>query len=195
MCESCSVFSFAAAIIFAGAVIFIVILIRNFSQRAFGTPNLAEAVRQQDALEQTTPKSLNGMDSVFLPKILQDFPDFDITLAKTNVKNKLSEMLGDKAEMRIHGVVISNYIRSNLEKTIVFQSALQYRDNGRLCQKRYVLHYAFILDGDSGDTIAANCPNCGGAVTSTSQKNCEFCGSRLVNVLGNTWEFTEVREG
>ncbi len=195
MCEAFSIFSFAAAIIFAVMIIIVIFLIRNFSSKAFGTPSLSEAIEMQDRLEETTPKSLNGMDSVFLPKIMADFPDFNITLAKTNVKDKLREVLKDKAELYIHSVVISNYVRADIEKTIFFQAALQFRENGRLNQKRYILQYAFVLNTDSGDTVAANCPNCGGAVSETNQKVCEFCGSRLVNVLGNTWKFTEVCEG
>ncbi len=195
MCETFSIFSLAASIIFITAVLIVIIMIRRFSMRAFGTPRLSEAIEQQETLEETTPKSLSGMDSVFLPKILADFPDFNPDIAKTNVKNKLLEVLKGKQEIKIHGVVINNYIKTSVERVIYYQAALQYRENGRLTQRRYCLHYAFLLDTDSGDTIAANCPNCGGAVNNTNQKVCEFCGSRLVNVLSNTWEFTEVYEG
>ena len=69
-----------------------------------------------------------------------------------------------------------------------------FRENGKLLQKRYNLHYSFLLPSESGETIAANCPNCGGAITSTHQKVCAYCGSRLANVMKNTWEFTEVYE-
>lgn len=136
------------------------------------------------------PRSLNGCDSLLLPQIQKDFPDFDVSLAKTYVRDHLKEMLSDRSGLTVHNVVISRYLRSGAQKCIVFQAALSYQDNGRKVQKRYELNYTYLLP--SG-TTAANCPNCGGAL-GFGQRECAYCGSAVANALANNWTFTEVRE-
>ncbi len=187
-------FTFSSIFILIVTVIIVINVVRAFSKAATVSTNIKSILEQDEFTNDNTPKSLRGMDSVYAPQILADFPDFNISLAKTNVKNRLREMFEGKDEFRIHNVVICNYVRSNVEKTIFFQAALQYREGGRLCQKRYELHYAYLLPQGEGNTISANCPNCGGVISSSSQKICEFCDSMLVNVMGNSWEFTEVFE-
>ncbi len=187
-------FSFVSFFIIAVTVFIFITVIRNFSKNTFGNADISKVIRQEDPNE-TVPKSLSGMDAVYLPQIMEDFPDFNPTLAKSNVKNKLREVLADKQELTIHNVVIANYSRANMEKTIYYQAAVQYKEGGILRQKRWCLHYSYVLPRGEGGTLSANCPNCGGVITSPSQKVCEYCDSLLVNVMGNTWEFTEVFEG
>jgi endogenous inhibitor of DNA gyrase (YacG/DUF329 family) len=43
------------------------------------------------------------------------------------------------------------------------------------------------------ETIASNCPNCGGAI-GYGMVNCPYCGSHVSNVMSNTWEFKNIRE-
>lgn len=188
------IFFFASAMIVFVTIFIVINVIRNFSKSAFGTPDITKVIEQQDTLEQTTPKSLSGMDAVYLPQIMEDFPDFNPSYAKSKVKAKLRETLKNKSELAIHNVVIAGYDRGSVEKTIRYQAALQYKENGRTVQKRYNLSYSFLLPTGDGATIAANCPNCGGAIASSTQKVCEYCDSRIVNVMGNTWDFTEVYE-
>ena len=138
-----------------------------------------------------SPRSLNGCDKMLLPKILKDFPDFDVTLAKTYVKDYLNEQLGNHTDLTIHNVVIAKYLKSAIHKTIVFQAALCWTENGTTLQKRYELNYTYMVTGDS--EVAANCPNCGGAL-GYSNTVCPYCDSRVANALKNTWKFTEMKE-
>ena len=138
-----------------------------------------------------SPRSLNGCDSLLIPKILQDFPDFDITLAKTYVRNYLKDRLSKHRDLTIHNVVIAKYLPSGAQKTIVFQAALCWTESGKKVQKRYELNYTYLLDGDT--EVAANCPNCGGAL-GYGVNECPYCGSRVANALGNSWTFTEMKE-
>ena len=138
-----------------------------------------------------SPRSLNGCDSLLIPKILHDFPDFDITLAKTYVRNYLKDRLSKHRDLTIHNVVIAKYLPSGAQKTIVFQAALCWTESGKKVQKRYELNYTYLLDGDT--EVAANCPNCGGAL-GYGVNECPYCGSRVANALGNTWTFTEMKE-
>lgn len=182
------------AVAAAIAVIYVIIRnkIRRFSRSVFGTGNIIHALKDIDSVQDQNPRSLNGCDSLLIPKILKDFPDFDVSLAKTYARDHLREQLRDKEDLVIHNVVIARYLRSEAQKTIVFQAAVAYKENGKPEQARYDLDYTYLLNSGS-DSVAANCPNCG-APLGYGISECPYCGSRVANVLGNTWSFTEMRE-
>lgn len=176
------------------AVIYFIIRgkLRGFSRRVFGNPNILDALEGVDSIEDQSPRSLNACDSLLLPQILRDFPDFDVNYAKTVIRNYLKEKLGAKEGYTFHRIAIARYLPTQVQKTIVFQAAVSYRENGKTQQKRYDLHYSYILS--SGDpAVAANCPNCGGAL-GFSQTVCPYCGSRVANPLGNVWKVTDMIE-
>lgn len=166
--------------------------IRGFSNRVFGKSDILEALSEIDSIADDTPLSLNGCDTLLMPQILRDFPDFDVSLAKTYVRDYLKEKLRDQEDLTIYNVVIARYLTSTVQKTIVFQAAVSYRAGGEKKQVRYDLHYSHKLTS-IGASVAANCPNCGGAM-GYGVTVCPYCGSRVANVLGNTWQFTEMRE-
>lgn len=164
------------------------ILLRLFSRYTFGSPRLLESLQEEDP----GPRSLNGCDSLLLPKILKDFPDFDAHMAKTYVRDQLQQRYGQRDSFRVHNVVICKYLPASLQKTVVFQAAFSYLENGRICQKRCELHYTYLLRG-STDTVAANCPNCGGAL-GYGVSVCPYCDSRVTNPMGSSWQFTRITE-
>ena len=166
--------------------------IRDFSQKTFQDPDILNALSGFDMADPTTPRSLSGCDSLMLPQILRDFPDYDAALAKTYVRDYLKEEFCDRDELTIHNVVISRYLPSAAQKTIVFQAAVSWTEDQRIQQKRFDICYAYLL-GQEYSTIAANCPNCGGAI-GYGISVCPYCDSRVANVLGNTWYFTEITE-
>lgn len=169
---------------------------RSFTRKVFGNVmGTADIVRVFSELEtdvQETPRSLNGCDSLLLPRILEDFPDFDVTLVKTYVRDYLKDNLGSQEEFMIYNVAIAKYLRSGAQRTIVFQAAVSWKEDGTRTQKRYDLHYTHLLSGPD-TAVAANCPNCGG-VLGYGETECSFCNSRVANVLKNCWEFTELLE-
>lgn len=182
----------AVSIGIAAIVVFVRKKIRGFSNQVFGRPDLLGALKEVDTAHLDTPRSLNGCDSILLPQILQDFPDFDVHLAKTYARDFLKERFGSRKGFKIHNIVIARYLRSRAQKTIVFQAATVHKKDNRPVQMRYDLHYTHLL-ASGAESIAANCPNCGGAL-SYGVSDCPYCGSRVANVLGNTWKFTEVIE-
>lgn len=182
----------ATAMLIATGVLAFRKAIRRFSRRYLGTANFS-GLLHEISVDEEKPKSLSGMDIIYLPQILKDFPDFNPTLVETYVKEQLRSTCAQKQDFRIHNIVIHSYERTQAEKTIVYQAALEYREAGRLQQKRFCLRYAYLLP-QNGKTAAANCPNCGAPLPEFSQRICEYCGSRLVNIMGNTWRFTEVFE-
>ena len=130
-----------------------------------------------------------GESRLLLPQILRDFPDFDLRQAKEAAKAYLRENLAGKAELRIHNVVLSQYFPALVEKTLVFQAAVSFREGGATVQKRYDLSYAYRLPGGAG----ANCPNCGG-VLAPGQLQCAYCGAWVANPMGAVWSFTRMEE-
>lgn len=160
--------------------------------RAGSNSGLLKGLGAIDTISDQSPRSLNGCDRLLLPQILKDFPDFDTNMAKSYARNMLKEKFGHLQGFTIHNVVISQYLPSGAQKTIVFQAAAAYRSGSTRIQKRYDLHYTYLLSGSS-ETVAANCPNCGGAL-GYGVTVCPFCDSRVVSPLGNSWKFTQIEE-
>lgn len=181
-------------LIAGGAFLVIRRQIRRFARRNFSASDLSGLIQAAQTVDDESPRSLSGGDSIFLPRILRDFPDFNLSQAKSLARAELARRLSDRPELKIHNIILHDYQRAANEKTIVFQGALQYRQEGRLVQKRFCLHYAYLLPRDRGATVAGSCPHCGAPFTSAAQTNCPYCGSLVANVLGNTWEFTDLYE-
>ena len=51
---------------------------REFSRMMFGTDNLREGIRRQEAEYASAPKSVSGATSLYLPQIMRDFPEFHL---------------------------------------------------------------------------------------------------------------------
>lgn len=148
---------------------------------------------QEGIVDYDTPKSVSGGDSLFLPRILRDFPDFSISTAKAAVRERIEEEMKGVSGLRLHRIAISDYIRSGVEKEIVFQCTFEYMGSEHKEQKRYCLHYVFAPGGDALYT-GMLCPNCGAPIPATSSSVCEYCGCGLVNNTGASWSFTQVYE-
>ena len=166
--------------------------VRRFSRQVFGTDSLLQGLKEADVAHLESPRSLNGCDALLLPKILADFPDFDPNLAFTYARRYITEQLAGKEKLTVYRIVISKYLRTLAQKTIVMQAAVGFTENGQRFQNRYELDYTFILD-EGSEHIAANCPNCGGAL-GFGESECPYCGCRVASVLNNTWKFTAMRE-
>lgn len=189
-----------AGVLMIGGIVYLVIRskVKRFAKQSFGTSDLSYLMRAaQDAAQDESyegPKSLSGGDSIFMPRILRDFPDFNLERAKSLAREELTKRLSGKPELKIHKIILHDYQRAANEKTIFFQAAVQYKEDGHVKQKRYCLHYAYLLPEDGGATVAGSCPHCGAPFTSTTQTNCPYCGSLVANVLRNTWKFTDCYE-
>ena len=66
---------------------------REFSRAAFGTEDLSRGVEKMRMEMASTPKSVSAMTSLLLPKIVQDFPDFDYHEMKERADNVLVSYL------------------------------------------------------------------------------------------------------
>ena len=143
-------------------------------------------------MEERPPRSLSGLEPTLLPLIRRDFPDFDPTQAKNRARDHLRKSLGKKRDLQIHNVVIHNYLHDSVERTLVYQAAVSWKSGSLRDQKRYDLYETYLLPQGEG-TVAANCPNCG-ATLGFGAVQCEYCGSRVANPMGQQWRFTQVLE-
>lgn len=83
--------AFAVVLLF---VLILVILLVFFIKRTFknsGIGDILSAVKQADAAQMSTPKSLSGTEPVYRDMILKDFPEFGIELARSYIKGFLPE--------------------------------------------------------------------------------------------------------
>ncbi len=138
------------------------------------------------------PRSLNRCDSLVIPQIKRDFPDFAPERAKNIFRGYVKKHYADADGFTIYTVGMSQYLRAGLQKTIVMQAACSYAKAGKKVQIRVEADYIYSVHTDD-ETIASNCPNCGGAIR-FGEVNCPYCGSHVSNVMNNTWLFKNIRE-
>lgn len=67
--------------------------IREFSRTAFGTDSLKEGFNKVEAEYAVTPKSVSAATSLYLPRIMKDFPDFHYDEMKNRAENVLVSYL------------------------------------------------------------------------------------------------------
>lgn len=66
---------------------------REFSRMMFGTDNLREGIRRQEAEYASAPKSVSGATSLYLPQIMRDFPEFHLDEMKRRAEGVLRAYL------------------------------------------------------------------------------------------------------
>ena len=67
--------------------------VREFSRMAWGTDTVKEGIDKMQYEYASTPKSVSGMTSLYLPKITRDFPDFNYDEMRTKSRNVLCSYL------------------------------------------------------------------------------------------------------
>lgn len=67
--------------------------IRQYSNMIFNNPDPIEGMRQQELSTASTPKSVSAATSLYLPKIVKDFPEFDFDEMKARAENVLVSFL------------------------------------------------------------------------------------------------------
>lgn len=84
-----------AGLLLAGFILYRTVKrkISNFSRTLFGTSNLVEGYKKQQAELAETPRSLPAMTKIYLPQISSDFPEFNYTEYKQKSENLLKSYL------------------------------------------------------------------------------------------------------
>jgi len=91
-------------IVFIFSYIYLKNKIEDFSQKVFGSSNIIEGFKRQELDLQNIPKSVSSLDSVVIPKILEDFPELDINELKSMVEEAILLYFKslDKGEVKIN---------------------------------------------------------------------------------------------
>ncbi|MBO7336277.1 MAG: hypothetical protein J6Z46_11610 [Lachnospiraceae bacterium] len=182
-----------------GTVWYIIARIKSIAREGFGTDNLKEIMRQQEAAL-AEPKSVSGMTSVYLPKLQADFPELNWDEMQETAKQHLREYLENKGltNIRFHKTALNDYIKKAGTCYAKIQTALQHDDkDGNTTQTRYNVTMSYVQDAEKtgfAKAYAITCPNCGAAVTSLGHKNCEYCGAVIKEVSRRVWELSSIEE-
>ena len=148
-------------------------------------------LRKLETTDEEKPKSLPNMESLILPQVLKDFPDFDLAMTKNEVKDHLMEVYGGRAEFTVHNIALVEYRRNRVKRAVVFQAAVSWRGK-KLLQKKLEIVLEFqCVDGKRNPAI--NCPNCG-ATLGFHDLECKYCGTRINDRRDQEWSFASVRE-
>ncbi len=181
-------------------------IINNIKQS--GISEIIDMVREAEVQYDTTPKSISGGDRIYLPKILRDYPDFDVEKAKAEVEKTISLIFhdierlegnalisaqklithysGNITALKIHNTAISNYIKSKESATIKFQTAFEIKENDKLNQERYETEYALFFKSND-EVVSFSCENCGAPLSSLNNKTCAYCGNSIAFMQERVW--------
>ena len=157
--------------------------------------------------EPPKPRSLSSLESVALPQILKDFPDFNARVFAQRVRrdaktyyesgmegkvlfgkdatdtfretfaDRLPENVGGGID--VHRVSLSGYDSTGRRKLLTCQAAAGFSDTtGAPQQRRLVLTYvAGYADDPESEIVGFNCPNCGGPLPAVGARVCVYCGT------------------
>ena len=92
-----SIISLVAVVLVIGAVAVAVYLVRKrtreIAQAAFGTNSLIEGFKEMETELENTPKSVSSATSLYLPRIHEDFPEFNFADMRVRAENVLKSYL------------------------------------------------------------------------------------------------------
>lgn len=187
-----------------------------FSELANGSLSGTEAAQ---------PRSLSSLESLLLPQVRRDFPEYNSALAAERVKRDAkayyqsgvngSPAFTDEAtkpfltsfaaalptdvkgDIRVHRVALHAYDASGDDRMLTYQASVQYLDTTDVIrQKRLVLQYiASFTDDPASEMKSFNCPNCGAPLPTIGRKTCRYCGTALKVPAGFGWRLYSAREG
>ena len=90
--------------------------IRKVSREMFGTDSLIQGYNKQKKMVSETPKSVRSMTNVYLPLIIQDFPEFDYPLYKSKAEALLRSFFTAVTTKNV--LTLSEDANSNLKNTV-----------------------------------------------------------------------------
>ena len=88
--------AFLAVVIVAVILVSVVTKkLKRLSNRLLRPRNIARVLSQIEVEQEALPRSLSACDSLVIPQILRDFPDFDPNLVKTYARDYLNKKFGN----------------------------------------------------------------------------------------------------
>lgn len=198
----------------------------------YGISSIKEVMEKAQLEDEELSKSLSSMDSIYLERIKEDFPDLNINELKRmsekaildslaaiekksseNIKSaKLKAFVDSQIEdlkdsevcyesIKIHKTVVSKYENNKGIATIYFGSSLEYfykKDNSikKKVQDRFKVEFIYIIDESKVEAnkkvLGLNCPNCGSPIRTLKHKNCEYCGTKVIDLVKKVWTCNDI---
>ena len=186
------------------------------------TAALNEAVNADK--EPPKPRSLSSMESVLLPKILRDFPDFNAKIFAQRVRRDaetyyrsgswgkqlygsdateaFKESFADRMpegvgkNITVHRVTIAGYDGSGRRKLLTCQAAIGFLNADEVRQERRLelTYVAGYADDPDSEVVGFNCPNCGAPLPAAGARTCVYCGTSFVAPVELGWMLMDARE-
>lgn len=94
--------------------------VKSFLHKYFGSTNIKEVFDNQEYEMQETPKTLFGMESIYTPTILKDFPDLNINELKAISEDYIIKCLEaietkDISNLKFNSDKLNSYITSKID--------------------------------------------------------------------------------
>ena len=175
--------------------------------------------------EPEKPRSLSSLESVVLPKILKDFPDFNARVfaervrrdartyyesgaqgkvlfgddATETFKEEFEDRLPDSVKdgIAVRRVTIAAYDGSGRRKLLTCQAAVGFNDTTDTPRERRLIlvYIAGYADDPESPIKGFNCPNCGGPLPAAGARVCVYCGTACTAPVSLGWMLSEEKEG
>lgn len=179
--------------------------------------NLSKIVATEEA---AAPKSVGGATSMYLKKIINDFPGFHNQDAEAAIKTFIIEYLNIKynnqsefkksnvnnnillninkenkqniSNIKFNGIAIYNYDKTADYATITYRCSFGYDLNNHRQEVRYDIDYTLQLFDNNIAQKAMKCSNCGGTLSTKNGNECPYCGTKVIMDTIMNWYITEV---
>ncbi len=119
-------------LIIIGAIFYAVRKVRrrvqDFSQMAFGTPDIAQGLRSTEQEYLATPRSVTSATSMYKPMIMRDFPEFQIDEMRARAENVLVSFLRSVDEAKVELLTEGN---TELKNQLHLRIDMQRMENKR----------------------------------------------------------------
>lgn len=93
--------------------------ISNFLIKYFHTDNLKDAIDRSEITDSETPKSISSMESIYLPKIQEDFPELNInelkSIAESTILKIFNAIENKDKDIFLNREKINSYIISKID--------------------------------------------------------------------------------
>ena len=183
---------------------------------------LNEAVAANN--EPPKPRSLSSLESVIMPKILRDFPDFNARVFAQRVRRDAEtyyrsgswgkQLFGSDAteafkesfvarmpegvgkNITVHRVTSSDYNGTGRRKLLTCQAAVGFIDIKEAQQERRLelTYIAGYADDPDSEVVGFNCPNCGAPLPAAGARTCVYCGTSFVAPVELGWMLMDAKE-
>lgn len=100
------------------------------------------------------------------------------------------------SDIKIHRTVLNKYEKNGTIASLVFQTSFEYKLNNKKKQSRIQTEFIYIIDSEkqNGKAIGLNCPNCGAPIKILGDKQCEFCGALVLDIVKRVWSLNNIKE-